>query len=298
MRAAYAALVAATLFSARAQCEALSPVPLDWRVLASGPERVLFLGDSHDFKDARLELASSMDRLREAGITHITLEMLPADAQPWLDRFHADGSCRGTIREHMERFWQDGPDDLADAYLQLLDRARSAGIKAVAMDIREKYKRRLRPQLVPQDCSWRLPAAEADYEAALAACPVGHDPRDCAMVYRIAQTLAEDPRSRVLAFVGAWHVRSSRQPALLSSLHGARSRSYSFLTELVAFTEDNRQDGAAAALISSLRRRATPEKLLLPLDRERYLMDGVLWLPGEYRQADWHQRNARRLGGG
>lgn len=147
----------------------LQAVPLRWRDLLRGDERVLYLGDMPAHRETKRYLAAVLGDFRAAGFTHLALEA-GEGLQPALDRF-CGGRDEGRTGEALAR--TAGPEAAAGS-LELLRSACTAGLSLVALEPREHddgaMARRL-ADLLDRDPSARALALLRRHRAATEAQP-------------------------------------------------------------------------------------------------------------------------------
>ncbi len=230
---------------------------LDWAAVVSGPERIVYLGETHGTVPLLEELGRRMADFKAAGITHLAVEMVARDRQASLDAFAAgkpDGEA--ALARALREEWGWTPE----AYLELLRAARDAGLKLAALDLPYEVR-----------------------HAISARCDRGADPkgycrlkdefcegRDCEMSGRLARLLDADPKARVLVLAGEMHVLASSQPEHLRRLNGVASRSFAILVP--SQVENVYEQAVDAAGLRGAR-------LMLPLPRETASRDGMIILP-------------------
>ncbi|MBI3547875.1 MAG: ChaN family lipoprotein [Elusimicrobia bacterium] len=186
--------------------------PLDWARLLAGPERVIYIGESHSDRRVKDELRLHMDEIRAAGFTHFGIET-GDDRQPLLDAYSDGTISADEFAEILERTWSYP----FRPFRPMWEAARAKGLRLVALDIPDK-----------------------DVEAMDRLCVVHTPPPICAgddnlhmrarddrMASNISRVLSENSGARVLALVGISHAGHSMQPAALLRL-GWPSRSYMF----------------------------------------------------------------------
>jgi hypothetical protein len=146
--------------------------------------RVLAVGESHQTPNPQRDLvAQNMSALKEAGATHLAVEM-PTNIQPILDDFFYSGQLDLDKLPNLIQT-QD--------YLNLLQAARDNGIKIVAVDRSDQ----------PADSGQPKPS-NAQTEPLLT--------RDQTMAGNIGKILDQDPANKVVFFVGARHLNRSNIP--------------------------------------------------------------------------------------
>jgi Haem-binding uptake, Tiki superfamily, ChaN len=209
MRSGRTRLAAAVLLAAAAASAAAGgkdAPALDWRALAAGPARVIYVGDRHDVRAIKRELAAHMEDFADAGITDLALEMLPREDQPLLDACCGTPASRAAVLKAIGPYWMSPPGD----YLALIEAARAAGIRPRALNVDPDGGRRDGDGAGPAACSDRNLAMAATLEGFLA------QPRPPGA-----------PPARVLVFIGAEHARADAMPLCLKN-DGIASRSYRF----------------------------------------------------------------------
>ncbi|MBI3505013.1 MAG: hypothetical protein HY059_09245 [Proteobacteria bacterium] len=257
---------------------------LDWREVAGGPERVIFIGEYHEDPYVARELAAHMDELVAAGITHLALEQpVGEDLQGAYDAFMRGEADAGGLAKTIEGYHTRHKEWIAAAfgvefyakYVGVLSAARDADPKpaAVALDIPQEEKYGLQ-----RDCGSE-PRPERCGARGYAFIPA----RDERMAARVAGILARDPKARVLVWVGAIHAGHENQPAALAR-RGHPSRSYYF-----AVNGDGCAD-AVKALGRESERVLIDTRALGPSGArphvvmqdmiEQHRFDACLWVPG------------------
>src|SRR5262249_23082942 len=133
--------------------------------------RVLALGESHGDNNQMREFgAKIMPQLKEAGATHLALE-LPESAQPALNKFMETGILDRSILPPLLN---------SDDYIAMLNSAREAGLKLVAVDKDSKGSGQL---------------------------------RDAHMSRMIGEIL-DDPNAKVVFWAGATHLQNNGDQAV------------------------------------------------------------------------------------
>lgn len=181
-----------------------SAEPLDWSKLAAGDADVVYIGEFHPIKSAKAELAAHLEDFKKAGFTHLALEMFRKDKQQLLDDFCKDGSCAKDVGKNLDAEWCWR--DATGAYLELLEKARKLGFKLVALDV----------ALKDQEAWFASAIKHADTAGEMD----GHirailSRRDGQMASAIADVFRDDPKARVVAYVGVYHAQFTTQPAAL-----------------------------------------------------------------------------------
>ncbi len=227
--------------------------PLDWKKLLGGNESVIYIGEIHPNEAIKRELAEHVGDFKEAGITHLALEMLPDDKQPALDSFCKSGTCGQKILSSLTEEWGWVPD----SYMGLIEAARKAGLKLAALDTPHSIQKKNDERVAEGgDC--------AD------ACSMGNsscEGRDCRMAANIEKVLSKDPKARVLVLAGSFHVQATTQPEHLKRIYGKSSKSYSFLTGGSVFDKGVSEAGFSDSRIS----------FRVPKDKTTY--DGFIHIP-------------------
>lgn len=78
------------------------------------------------------ELLNALPELRRAGFTHLAMEMLPIFLQKELSRYPAN---KGKVKAFLTKYWQWGSDANVMAFLKIIDKAHSLGMKIVGLDL-------------------------------------------------------------------------------------------------------------------------------------------------------------------
>jgi uncharacterized iron-regulated protein len=184
-----------------------------------GDERVIYFGESHWDSAPKIYLASKMRELKELGITHIILEMFNYDSQKLLDGYAAGKISDLEIINYLNANWGWIPQ----RHLQILNAARAAGIKTIALDKRE------------QNVVSRYEQAKAQGERPDS--NLGRNEKDdLHMANVVAATIKASPRNRVVVLIGVSHIDFRQgiwgvqyQPGILRTVHNIASKSYSIL---------------------------------------------------------------------
>lgn len=144
--------------------------------------RILGIGESHETPNPQRDLgAAAMDSLKKAGATHLAIEA-PMRIQPQLDAFMKTGKLN----------MEDLPPLLRDKdYMDILERARINKIKIVAVDENYTYD---------DGSSSRTRRLAPAYRGAPKAS------RDELMNDGISKILKEDPKNKVIFWVGSLHL--------------------------------------------------------------------------------------------
>ncbi len=160
-----------------------TPLPVDYSTLFS-IDKVLFFGEVHSNRSPKDEVAGRMKLLRNAGVTHLAMEMLLERMQPAIDRYYEVGNNKEELLAHFRKKWDCGPG-IPEKYLELIDAAKSCGIKIVGLDIdfSENDTRPKTEQIADQNTNW---------------------------ANVIFNTLQENPDTKVLVYCGSGHVGYSQ----------------------------------------------------------------------------------------
>lgn len=196
--AAFFCPVAAQTDADRLLRDSLRPL-YDWRDLARGPERVVFLGQFQGHALLYRGAAARMEDLKREGITHIGLE-LPKDLQKSIERFQEDPQAAGVLKTFIEKMGESMPDE-AEALRALVNKAKGSGMGVLALDSNEN----LGPGVG------------------------GPGPMDQRMAGNLGGFLKDHPGARVLVLLGALRADKEAQPEALAK-SGWPSRSYRFLS--------------------------------------------------------------------
>ncbi|MBC7997227.1 MAG: hypothetical protein IAF58_04760, partial [Leptolyngbya sp.] len=150
--------------------------------------RVLGIGESHESPNPQRDLGvAAMDSLKKAGATHLAIEA-PMRIQPQLDAYMKTGKL--------------SIDDLppllrSKDYMDILERARINKIKIVAVDENYTYD--------DGSSSPSIKLAPAHRAAPTAS-------RDELMTEGVSQILKEDPKNKVIFWVGSLHLADDLPP--------------------------------------------------------------------------------------
>lgn len=230
-------------------------VPLDWKSLLSGDVRAFYVGEIHPSSESRRELVRSMKAIKEAGISHLAMEMLGEEHADAVKKYCCDGSCQKDVFASFQKFGWD-----EEGYMAVAEAATEAGIHLVAIDLPFDIRAAVRAKRDKLKYN-SDPAVFEEY------CRLGKDlyeKRDQRMAENIAKVLKEDPRSRVLVYAGAFHVRKSTQPKILLDKYGFASRSY-------------HPTGGERAILKTLNEANQRDKpLFIPLPADKMDYDGYI----------------------
>lgn len=241
------------VFDAGPQLRALTGArALEWKEIAGGVERVVYVGERHLHHSMRAEVAARMSDLRAAGITHFGLEMEDT-LQPAFDSWARDGEGEKTIRDYLVE--TQGPEG-ADSELELLRSALGQGLVLVALD---------------------MPRKDAGQS---------RQTRDRWMADNLLKILRRDAKARIIVQLGSNHVRRFEQPQRLRDL-GFASRSYCFLTSGMERTHDGRDlivdEGQFRIAQTLAKGKVAGKRLLLPLGHDD-LYDAYIVIPAVVAQ--------------
>lgn len=179
--------------------------PLDWAELAKDGD-VVYVGEHHPIKAEKLEFAAHLDAFKKAGFTHLALEMFHKGKQKLLDDFCKEEACAKDVAKQLDEEWCWR--DATGAYVELVEKAKKLGFKLVALDVPVK-----------EQVQWMDAAVKhADTSAELS----GHlrsmlERRDGQMAAAIAGVFKDDPKARVVAYVGVYHAQFTTQVAALEA---------------------------------------------------------------------------------
>jgi hypothetical protein len=219
---------------------------LQWRDVLRTPERVVYIGETHQYPVVKEALAFYMDDIRGAGITHLAMELWGDDQQAFLDRYSRGevdddaliASLKSTLKEQYAELVRRFGADYFRNYVRLARAARNAGVKLVALDMpyRDKLEldRLCGGPVQPAQCAGHRSPFIAD--------------RDIRMASNLGAVLSGDPSARVLALVGYDHANRVNQPAALLR-YGWASRSYLFSDGLDNYAFALRAEPPAAGLV-------------------------------------------------
>lgn len=203
---------------------------------AMSRKRILAMGEAHGSPSPQRELgAALMPRLKEAGATHLALE-LPTSEQEKLDRFMETGNPDDLPRDALYD-WQRG-GKRRDDYVAMLRSAREGGLKLVAIDTKGR--------------------TAFDSEG------------DRAMAERIGQILESDPANKVLFWVGNQHLHQDDGQGRLKDYKSAAEflRESKWKDEMITVLEERQEDhDSALARVAGDRREA----IAIPTDRAAQL---------------------------
>ncbi len=169
-------------------------VPLDWKSLLSGPSRVVYLGEPHHVRSVKEELGMNFAAFRQAGITHLALEMIASRHQEKIEDMARDKSPT-SVREVLVREWGHAPD----SYVAMILSAQAEGLTVFAMDLHREKQVELRAECIQAGHSNGKCIGEI-FEA-----------RDTSMKKVIRNCLEENPDNRVVALVGSDHIELTSQ---------------------------------------------------------------------------------------
>ena len=252
--------------------------PLDWSTLLRGEERVIYLGEMHADRAAKMELSSHMQDVRAAGITHFGIEY-GKDSLALVDKLLAGVPV---AEDTILRIFGDG------VILEMLGAAHKAGLGLVALDMTGEQKKETLRILCKKDpyCASR----SEEYEEFIAA-------RDFYMASSLARIL-DAPGTKVLVLVGAYHSQYQHQPKKFSQYGRGESKSYAFLYN---YDTDNCNVKHAAEMDKSSIRyplvkefsdfclalkesRLEDRRIFIPTPRSLASHDGYIVLPENLKQ--------------
>lgn len=169
----------------RSEIEQNGRDPLDVAAEAMKNNRVVAFGESHlPDNPQRVLGAEAMQRLRDSGATHLAIEA-PMWVQPYLDEFMRTGNLDVSQLPPLLR---------DDEYIQMLQAARAAGLKIVAVDANQQYNEGDR-----NDGPRR--GDDRPYQD-----------RDRIMADNIDAILRENPNNKVVFWVGSLHLQNRENP--------------------------------------------------------------------------------------
>jgi hypothetical protein len=254
------------LLVARGAWAAPAAEPLDWTKLMGGAAPVVLVGDVHDFKAIKEELAAHAADFRAAGITHIGFEMFGEDHRAALAGFCERGDADGSIRSDLGS-WGWTPDELES----LLAAACAAGLRPVPLDY-------------SYDEQARLKESFADIRAA----------RDDRMAANVVELLKENPGARLLVFAGEYHVWPGQLPARLRA-RGLATVSMQFVVD----REESYNGSAAFGWVEQLRSAGLADSRLAipagPAERLR-VCDVFVLVPRVLEESPEAERNRASSG--
>lgn len=117
--------------------------------------RAIFFGECHSLSAPKEETIRNMGLFRQAGVTHLAMEMIPQSKQAVMDRYYRVGDNQDILLAHLRGNWGYGPG-IPEKYLLMIDAAKSSGIKVVGVDIdlSEDDPRRKEDQIADQNENW------------------------------------------------------------------------------------------------------------------------------------------------
>ncbi|MGD0053770.1 MAG: ChaN family lipoprotein [Vulcanimicrobiaceae bacterium] len=248
---------------------------LSWPDVLRIPERVVYIGETHQYAGVKDALAQDMSDIRAGGITHLALELWGDDQQPLLDRYsrgEADDAAlvaglKSTLGEQYAELTRRFGPDYFQNYIRLMRAARGAGLKLVALDM--PYQDKLELDKIcgvpspPAQCAGRRSPYLAD--------------RDIRMSSNLSGVLSADPGARVLALVGSDHADRAGQPAALLK-YGWTSKTYLFSDGIdnYAFALRDAHPDGALVFVDASSPGAPPFDI--HFDGDRTVYDGAVFI--------------------
>ena len=107
---------------------------VSYHQMVSPDTRVFALGETHNMIGSRIEAVIALDEFYKLGFTHLGIEMLDTSMQKILDKYCVDGTGREEIYSHLDRNFRWIVSS-ADEYMQIIDKAKSLGMKIIALDL-------------------------------------------------------------------------------------------------------------------------------------------------------------------
>jgi len=95
---------------------------------------VLFIGERHTVKADKEEIIKNLAVFKKLGMTHLAMEMLREEQQKIVDDYSAGKIDRGKVLEIFKQGWDKRPG-IAEKYMELLDAAKSNGMRILAVDL-------------------------------------------------------------------------------------------------------------------------------------------------------------------
>ncbi len=99
-------------------------------------DRVVFFGEYHSVVAPKDEIIRNLDNFRQVGVTHLAMEMIPESMQPIIDRYYEANEDRDSLLTHLREKWDYySKGRISEKYLEMVDTAKSCGVKVVGLDI-------------------------------------------------------------------------------------------------------------------------------------------------------------------
>jgi hypothetical protein len=152
------------------------------QVISEGPGQVVYIGEFHGDYESKEALTKNMQAFHDKGFAYLGLEMIETKKQDLVDAY-VPGQENEALRTYLKEHW--GYD--TNAYMELIDSAKRAGIRVVGIDNRDK-------DLIGKTMYLGLKASLADEPMARA----------------IAGVLGNDKSKRMLALTGLLHAIQNR----------------------------------------------------------------------------------------
>ncbi len=186
---------------------------VNWEKIWPSDVRVLFIGESHPVISHKDEIIKQMQEFKKTGMTHLAFEFVLENDQQIIDDYYANKVPRAKVLGVL--LHQD--DKIKDKYMQMIDAAKSNGIKILALDIYDK-RVNTNPLMPPGDM------------------------RNPNWARIISQITNEDQKTRVLAYGGRGHFGYDKIGSTANQIFGRMSPS-SVKSKVVSFTGGEKQTG-------------------------------------------------------
>ncbi|MBS3074862.1 ChaN family lipoprotein [Candidatus Pacearchaeota archaeon] len=111
-----------------------NPKDADYAPLFRLAPLILF-GEYHGSEAAKKEVIQNMSKFWGLGITHFATEMLSLSMQPAIDRYCSVGDNPDEIKAYHQKEFSRLGENFPDLYLGMIDAAKSAGMKVIALDL-------------------------------------------------------------------------------------------------------------------------------------------------------------------
>jgi len=112
--------------------------PINYAELWKKETPVLFIGERHTLKSDKDEIIKSLPEFKKLGVTHLAMEMLQEKQQKIIDDYLAGKVARDKVLKIFKNGWNKGPG-IPEKYMELIDAAKSNGIRILAIDLYTKY---------------------------------------------------------------------------------------------------------------------------------------------------------------
>lgn len=228
--------------------------PLNFVQLVEVSTPVIFIGESHDQDMPKQLIAENMKSLKDAGVTHIGLEMFNSNRQSVLDGYLAGKVPYERVLKVLKGEWSWYPEE----YMNILNAARTHGVRVIALDGRHRLKKSQRHFSDSSTTKFR----------------------DQHMANILATTFQEDQVGKILVLVGANHARCGEEdchvearflPNILLGRAEIKSVSYR-----VQFIDDVRSQDPVRKAVKKSKKRYK-RGLFLPVPREEVHYDGYIF---------------------